>query len=119
PASGEKPATAQKEEPQKEEPRSRPRQFRAVAELTEKEILAALQAEHFNLTLAAGRLGISRTALYGWVERHPEMRKASSLSLEEITAALDSAGGDHDGAADLLGVSRHGLRLRRSALGLA
>jgi two-component system nitrogen regulation response regulator GlnG len=104
--------------PPKEEPKPRPRNFRAIAKLTEEEVLAALQAEQFNLTLAAGRLGISRTALYGWVERHPELRKASSLSREEIVAALDRAGGDVDGAADLLGVSRHGLRLRRSALGL-
>jgi two-component system nitrogen regulation response regulator GlnG len=104
--------------PPNEEQKPRPRHFRAVAELTEEEVLAALQADHFNLTLAAGRLGISRTALYGWVERHPELRKASSLSREEIAAALDRAGGDVDGAADLLGVSRHGLRLRRSTLGL-
>jgi two-component system nitrogen regulation response regulator GlnG len=101
----------------KEEPRPRPRRLRALAELSEEDVLAALQAEHFNLTLAAGRLGISRTALYGWVERHPELRKASSLNREEIAAALYRAGGDIDCAADLLGVSRHGLRLRRSALG--
>ncbi len=100
-------------------PKTRPRQLRSVAELDDADILAALQAEQFNLTLAAGRLGISRTALYGWVERHPELRKASSLSREEIAAALERAGGDVDAAADLLGVSRHGLRLRRSALGLA
>jgi two-component system nitrogen regulation response regulator GlnG len=105
-------------EPPKEELKPRPRHFRSLAELTEEEVLAALQADHFNLTLAAGRLGISRTALYSWVERHPELRKASSLSREEIAAAIDRAGGDIDGAADLLGVSRHGLRLRRSALGL-
>jgi two-component system, NtrC family, nitrogen regulation response regulator GlnG len=107
-----------KESLQKEEPKPRPRHFRSLAELTEEEVLAALQADRFNLTLAAGRLGISRTALYAWVERHPELRKASSLSREEIAAALERAGGDIDGAADLLGVSRHGLRLRRSALGL-
>jgi len=104
--------------PPEEPPSPRPRPFRSAAELTEEEVLAALQAERFNLSLAAGRLGISRAALYRWAERHPGLYKASSLSREEIAAALDRAGGDVDGAADLLGVSRHGLRLRRNALGL-
>ncbi|MFL6198981.1 MAG: sigma 54-interacting transcriptional regulator [Thermoanaerobaculia bacterium] len=103
--------------PPKEEPKPRARHFRAMAEVPEEEVLDVLRAEHFNLTLAAGRLDVSRTALYAWVERHPGLRKASSLSREEIAAALDRAAGDNDGAADLLGVSRHGLRLRRSALG--
>ncbi|HYN20631.1 MAG TPA: sigma 54-interacting transcriptional regulator [Thermoanaerobaculia bacterium] len=118
PAAGAELPTPPKEGPPKEEPRPRPRHFRALAEIPEEEVLAVLQAEHFNLTLAAGRLDISRTALYAWVERQPELRKASSLSREEIAAALDRAGGDLDGAADFLGVSRHGLRLRRNALGL-
>jgi len=109
---GDEPAT-----PRKEERKARVRSPRTVAEVTEEEALAALQADHFNLTLAAGRLGISRTALYSLVERLPSLRKASSLTREEIAAALERAGGDLDGAADLLGVSRHGLRLRRSALG--
>ncbi len=103
----------------KEERKPRPRHFRTLAELPEEEILAVLQAERFNLTLAAGRLDVSRTSLYAWVERHPGLRKASSLSREEIAAALDRAGGNIDGAANLLGVSRHGLRLRRTTLGLA
>jgi two-component system nitrogen regulation response regulator GlnG len=102
--------------PDSRKPRSR--RFRAMSELTEDEVLAALQADRFNLTRAADRLGISRTALYGWVEHRPDLRKASALTREEIAAALASAGGDVDAAADRLGVSRHGLRLRRSTLGL-
>jgi two-component system, NtrC family, nitrogen regulation response regulator GlnG len=111
-------ADAEPVNPVKEERKPRPRHFRALADIPEEEVLAALQAEHCNLTLAAGRLDVSRTSLYAWVERHPGLRKASSLSREEIDAAVDRAGGDVDGAADLLGVSRHGLRLRRNALGL-
>jgi two-component system nitrogen regulation response regulator GlnG len=99
------------------QPKAR-RRLRAPAEFDGEEVVAALRAEHFNLTLAAGRLGISRTSLYRWVESHPELRKASSLSREEIAEALDRADGDLATAADLLEVSLHGLRLRRSALGL-
>jgi|CXWL01.1.fsa_nt_gi two-component system nitrogen regulation response regulator GlnG len=100
-------------------PRTEPRHLRAVAEVSDGEVRAALRAEKFNLTVAAERLRISRTALYGWVGRHPDLRTASSLSREEIAAALESASGDLARAAEHLGVSRHGLRLRRSALGLA
>jgi two-component system nitrogen regulation response regulator GlnG len=116
PAAGAEPALPLQERA-KEASKPRPRHFRAMAEFPEEEVLAVLQAEHFNLTLVAERLNVSRTALYAWVERHPGLRKASSLSREEIAAALDRAGGANDGAADLLGVSHHGLRLRRNALG--
>jgi len=112
-ASGDEPSV-----PAKEERKPRSRHFRTLAEISDGDILAALQADRFNLTRAAGRLGISRTVLYGWVERHPELRKASALSREEIAAALAGVEGDVDAAADRLGVSRHGLRIRRSALGI-
>jgi two-component system nitrogen regulation response regulator GlnG len=104
--------------PAKEARKPRSRHFRAVAELAEEDILTALRAAQFNLTRAADRLGISRPALYAWVEHRPDLRKASALSREEIAAAMERAGGDLDAAADRLGVSRHGLRIRRSALGL-
>jgi two-component system nitrogen regulation response regulator GlnG len=104
--------------PAKEERKPRSRHFRTLAEISDGDILAALQTDRFNLTRAAGRLEISRTVLYGWVERHPELRKASTLSREEIAAALAGVEGDVDAAADRLGVSRHGLRIRRSILGI-
>jgi len=109
---GERPAA-----PLQAEPRPPPRRFRTASDLEANEVLAALEAEQFNLTLAAARLEISRTALYTWVERHPEVRKASSLSREEIAAALDRSEGDLEGAARRLGVSPHGLKIRRTELG--
>ncbi len=101
--------------PTKHRPR---RQLRPVTQVPAAQILAELRASRFNLTLAAQRLRVSRTGLYGWVERHPELRKASDLERGEIIEALSRAGGDLDDAAEHLGVSSHGLRLRRTALGL-
>jgi len=80
------------------------------------ELLAALHASRWNLAGAAGRLGVSRTSLYARVERHGGIRKAGDLSRDEIAAALERCGGDLDAAADELGVSPHGLKIRRTEL---
>jgi DNA-binding NtrC family response regulator len=97
--------------------RGRRAAYRPVAEVGDEELLAALRAGRFNLADAAVRLGVSRTALYGLVERHPAVRKASTLSREEIASALERAGGSLDAAAGELEVSPHGLRIRRTQLG--
>jgi hypothetical protein len=51
------------------------------------------------------------------VARHGGIRKAGELSREEIAGALESCGGDLDAAAEALGVSPHGLKIRRTELG--
>jgi predicted DNA-binding protein (UPF0251 family) len=82
-------------------------------------VLAALDAEQFNFSHASNRLGISRTALYVWVERHPPgVRRASTLTPEKITVALEGAEGDLESAARRFGVSPHGLKIRRTELGV-
>ena len=91
--------------------------YRAITEITDDELMAALRASRWNLADAAGRLGVSRTSLYTRVARHGGIRKAADLSREEIAAALERSGGDLDAAADELGVSPHGLKIRRTELG--
>jgi two-component system nitrogen regulation response regulator GlnG len=103
--------------PERVEPRQRAA-YRPVAEITEDELVAALRACRWNLAEAALRLRVSRTSLYALVERHGAIRKAADLSHTEIVAALERAGGDVDAAADELRVSPHGLKIRRTELGL-
>ncbi len=91
--------------------------YRPITEITDDELVAVLRASRWNLADAAGRLRVSRTSLYALVARHGGIRKAADLSREEITAALESSGGDVDTAADALGVSPHGLKIRRTELG--
>ncbi|HEX6903089.1 MAG TPA: sigma 54-interacting transcriptional regulator [Thermoanaerobaculia bacterium] len=113
------PAAAGEEPAERERPASRPRAaYRPAAEVEEDELFAALRASRWNLALTAERLRVSRTSLYALVERHGGVRKAADLTLEEITSALDRAGGDLDAAADELRVSPHGLKIRRFALGI-
>jgi transcriptional regulator of acetoin/glycerol metabolism len=91
--------------------------YRPITEITDDELMAVLRASRWNLADAAGRLRVSRTSLYARVARHGGIRKAADLSREEIAAALERAGGDLDAAADALGVSPHGLKIRRTELG--
>ncbi|HVR98776.1 MAG TPA: sigma 54-interacting transcriptional regulator, partial [Thermoanaerobaculia bacterium] len=92
--------------------------YRPVSEIGEDELFAALRASRWNLANAAERLHVSRTSLYALVERQGGVRKAAELSRDEIASALERAGGDLDRAADDLRVSPHGLKIRKSALGM-
>jgi len=106
--------------PETDRPAARTRaaraEYRAISEISDDELLAALRASHWNLASAAGRLGVSRTSLYARVERHAGIRKAGDLGRDEIAAALERCGGDLDAAAEALGVSPHGLKIRRTEL---
>jgi len=90
--------------------------YRPITEITDDELMAVLRASRWNLAEAAGRLRVSRTSLYALVARHGGIRKAADLSREEIAAALERSGGDLEAAADALGVSPHGLKIRRTEL---
>jgi two-component system, NtrC family, nitrogen regulation response regulator GlnG len=103
--------------PEREVPAARAA-YRSPSEIGEEELLAALRACRWNLTGTAARLGISRTSLYTLVERCQGLRKAAELSPGEIAAALERCGGDLDAAAGELRVSPHGLRIRKTELGI-
>ncbi len=87
------------------------------ADIDEDALLAALRTHGFRPTATARALGISKTSLYALIEVSPRVRKARDLTADEITAALDAAGGV-EGAAQRLEVSARGLRLRMTELGL-
>ena len=103
-----------------ERPRPGPRPaYRVPSEIDDDALLDALRASRWNLAETASRLHLSRTSLYALIERCPAVRKASDLSREEIVSALDRHAGDLDAAAGELRVSPHGLRIRRTELGIA
>jgi|HubBroStandDraft_3_1064219.scaffolds.fasta_scaffold03133_3 two-component system nitrogen regulation response regulator GlnG len=115
-AGGEGPAASAPARGGEPAPRRRIR-YRPLAEIAGGELVAALRACRWNLAGAAARLRVSRTSLYALVARHGGIRKAADLGREEIAAALERAAGDLDAAADELGVSPHGLKIRRTRLG--
>jgi two-component system nitrogen regulation response regulator GlnG len=92
--------------------------YRRPAEVSEEELLAALAANRWKLAATAAQLGLSRTALYTLIDRCPGIRKAADLDRDEIAAAAARHGKDLDAVVEELRVSRHGLQLRMTELGL-
>lgn len=90
---------------------------RKPGEVSDEELLSALERADWRLERAAAALGISRTSLYRRIESHPQLRKSKDLSAAEINAALAAADGDVDRAARALKISKAGLRLRLKDLG--
>ncbi len=94
------------------------RAYRSPEEVTDDDVLAALRAHRWRIQRAAAQLGISRGSLYDRIEKSQRIRKAADLSREEIEACHAVCGGDLDAMVERLEVSKRGLQLRMSQLGL-
>jgi two-component system nitrogen regulation response regulator GlnG len=91
---------------------------RRPSEVSDQELLAALNATAWDLKAAAERLGITRSSLYMLIERSPSLRTAVELSEEEITRCFQECAGDLDAMVQRLQVSKRGLQGRLKRLGL-
>jgi DNA-binding NtrC family response regulator len=87
-------------------PRSSPRL------IADRELIATLAAQRWKIGATAAALGVSKTTLYGLIEKCPAIRKARDLSREEILACHAELGGDLDAMSEQLQVSKRGLQLR-------
>jgi two-component system, NtrC family, nitrogen regulation response regulator GlnG len=92
--------------------------FRRPEEVSEEEVSEALRANRWRLQPAAAQLGVSRTALYGLIDRFPSIRKPRDLSRDEIARCYEEHAGDLEAMVDVLRVSRKGLKRRMTELGL-
>jgi len=92
--------------------------YRQPEDVSEPELLAALREQRWNVGKTAAALNVSRTSLYALMNRCPRVRKAGDLSREEIADASSRCQGALPAMVDLLEVSRRGLQLRMSELGL-
>ncbi|HEV7509805.1 MAG TPA: sigma 54-interacting transcriptional regulator [Thermoanaerobaculia bacterium] len=94
------------------------RRFRRSSEVSDEELLAALEHHRWQLQPAAEALRVSRPTLYRLIESCPQIRKAAELERAEIASALADCGGDPAAAAARLRVSPQGLKRRMTLLGL-
>jgi two-component system nitrogen regulation response regulator GlnG len=81
-------------------------------ELTDTQILAALEAEGFRRERAAKRLGISKSYLYRRLDGSAVVRRAQDIPVAEIRSAIASCSGDLAAAAERLHISARALRLQ-------
>jgi two-component system nitrogen regulation response regulator GlnG len=91
---------------------------RKPADVTEEELLAALQATRFRPHAAARRLGIPRPSIYHLIKKSPRLQAAGALGPEDLEAARRRFGDDVAAMAAALEVSEQGLRRRLRELGL-
>ena len=82
-------------------------------------LVDTLRANRWRVGATAKSFGISRTSLYGLMEKCGRVRKARDLTAEDIATARDSSGDVLADAAELLEVSERGLRLRMKELGVS
>jgi DNA-binding NtrC family response regulator len=75
---------------------------RRLADLTEAEILAAMEKSDWYIQGAAQALGISRPSMYKLLETHPQIRNLDRISQEEIRLAMVDCGGDVERCASRL-----------------
>ena len=103
----------------KEVEESSPRKtYRRSEEVSEEELLSVLRANRWRFLPTAAQLGISRTALYGLIDRFPNVRKPGDLEFDEIERSHRRCAGDLEAMVDELQVSRKGLRRRMTELGM-
>ena len=84
---------------------------------TAEELVELLDGHDFVQNRLASTLGVSRTTLEKWL-RKAGIRRPIDLDRETIAQALASSEGDLVAAARGLGISKRGLRLRMTELGL-
>lgn len=92
---------------------------RKSTEVTGDELLAALRRHAWDLKTAADALGIPRSSIYDLIDKHPNIRRAGTLSAEEISACHRECGGDLDAMVQRLEVSKKALNRRLKELGLS
>jgi two-component system nitrogen regulation response regulator GlnG len=92
---------------------------RKSTEVTGDELLSALRQHSWDLKTAADSLGIPRSSIYDLIDKHPNIRRAGTLSAEEITSCHQECGGDLDAMVQRLEVSKKALNRRLKELGLS
>ncbi len=92
--------------------------YRKPSDVGEDELLEALRLNRWHVQRTASALAVSRTTLYALMDGCPSIRKASELDREELERCRETCCDDLDAMAEQLEVSKHGLRLRLSEIGI-
>jgi two-component system, NtrC family, nitrogen regulation response regulator GlnG len=90
----------------------------ASADIEDDALIEALRANDWEVAGAARTLRLPKTTLYRLVEQCDRIRMAKDLERAEIEGALAESAGQLPAAARRLGVSRRGLRIRMTQLGM-
>lgn len=109
--------SAAQERPREAAPVKKPRKaYRSAASITEDEMLAALDACAWQIKETATALNISRTALYGLMDKSDNVRRIEDITDDTIRRLMDASPGDFDTWVRALCVPRGALEKRIKAM---
>jgi DNA-binding NtrC family response regulator len=91
-------------------PASTPPRRKKPADLSDSDVLNALDMNDWTIQGAARQLGISRPSMYRLIAAHPHIRAAAAIPAPEIIAALAQCGGALGACAALLKTPSEALR---------
>lgn len=79
-------------------------------ELSDEDVIKALEANEWNIQSAAQALGISRPSMYKLIEANSKIRRVEKISVEEIQQAWKAANNDLEVCASILKTPAEALR---------
>ncbi|WP_102794923.1 sigma 54-interacting transcriptional regulator [Bowmanella denitrificans] len=91
---------------------------RKPSEITDEEMLTALENNHWQIKLAAQALNISRAALYQKMDASELVRRVSDIPATEIERCYLDSRGDMEKMVNQLHVSKAALKRRLNEMGL-
>ena len=91
---------------------------RKVSELSNDDLVEAMEKSQWQILAASKALGISRPTVYKLLEAHPRIRFPANISEEEIRAAWEACEGDLQRCASQLMTPAEALRRHVGLLGL-
>lgn len=86
-------------------------------ELSESDVLTALEENEWNIQSAAQALGISRPSMYKLMEANSKIRRVEKIPNEEIQQAWNEANGDLEICASMLKTPAEALRRNLRGIG--
>lgn len=91
---------------------------RKLDELSDDQVLVAMDSNGWKISSAASQLGISRPSLYKLLDTHPQVRRAESIPAQELRQALAEYASDLNKCASRLRTPGEALRRHLRASGL-
>jgi len=89
-----------------------------LADVSDDDVLAAMEAHGWAILGAAQALGISRPSMYKLLDGHPQIRRPEQIAPDALRAALAESGGQLAACASRLKTPSEALRRHLNGLGL-
>jgi two-component system nitrogen regulation response regulator GlnG len=100
------------------DPAESPAARKRLTDLSEADVLAAMEANDWYIQAAAHALGVSRPSMYKLLEAHTQIRRPEHIDADLIRETLAQSGGDVELCAGLLKTPSEALRRHLRVLGI-